>query len=83
LVNFITSSPPNKRKAPLQNCKAPLLTTFLRRFWFSTLVSGLEHYIQPIYRTLVAIEEVFLKAGWAAVIEEICKSVRPQQQLFA
>jgi len=24
----------------------------------------------------VAIEEVFLKAGWAAVIEEICKSVR-------
>jgi len=25
---------------------------------FSTLVSGLEHCIQPIYRTLVAIEEV-------------------------
>jgi len=25
---------------------------------FSTLVSGLEHYIQPIYRTLVGIEEV-------------------------
>jgi len=25
---------------------------------FSILVSGLEHYIQPIYRTLVAIEEV-------------------------
>jgi len=25
---------------------------------FSTLVSGMEHYIQPIYRTLVAIEEV-------------------------
>jgi len=24
----------------------------------STLVSGLEHFIQPIYRTLVAIEEV-------------------------
>jgi len=24
----------------------------------STLGSGLEHYIQPIYRTLVAIEEV-------------------------
>jgi len=25
---------------------------------FFTLVSGLEHYIQPIYRTLVAIKEV-------------------------
>jgi len=25
---------------------------------FSTLVSGLEHCIQPIYRALVAIEEV-------------------------
>jgi len=24
---------------------------------FSTLVSGLGHYIQPIYRTLVVIEE--------------------------
>jgi len=35
---------------------------------FSTLVSGLEHYIQPIYRTLVVIES-FIKAElWAAVI---------------
>jgi len=25
---------------------------------FSTLVSGLEHCIQPIYRTLVAVEKV-------------------------
>jgi len=47
---------------------------------FYTLVSGLGHCIQPIYRTLVAIEEYSL--SWIGP-QVTCKCVGPQQQLFS
>jgi len=54
---FYNVNPPKQTQSPLQNCKAPLLENFWRRFWSG----GLTGVVIALWRTLFNNGEVFMR----------------------
>jgi len=60
LVNFITSSPPNKRKASPQNCKVPVENFLATVLDFIFILQELRRDDDPVVNKSVLLLTVFL-----------------------